>query len=107
MRLKYRLGDFISIFVVILGVMLEIAQWPYGKNLTYAGFSLLGTVQLCYYSIDLRKGKAIFPDWKQILLPVFVLSCVAIHISSNMNTTYFLFGGLIFANPFKNKIDRQ
>ena len=107
MRLKYRLGDFISMIVIVLGVLLELAPWPYGKSMTYAGFLLLGIVHLYYYSNDLKNGKATFPDWKQILLPVFIISCVAIHIISNFNTIYFLFASMIFANPFKNKIDRQ
>jgi hypothetical protein len=65
MKLKYRLGDFISIIVIVLGVLLELAPWPYGKSMTYAGFLLLGIVHLYYYSIDLKNGKAKFPDWKQ------------------------------------------
>jgi hypothetical protein len=86
MRLKHRIGDFISAIIIVAGLMLDLLHHPYGKTIFYGGFLMLALSEIYYgiYLVIQRKERI---KWHSIAIPTFLMAGVAFFYFTNAKSS--------------------
>lgn len=89
MKLKHRLGDFISAFVIVIGLMLDLSHSPYGKAIFYGGFLMMALSQVYYelYLVMQRKERV---QWYAIVVPIFLILGVVLFFFTDAKSSLAL-----------------
>lgn len=89
MKLKHRLGDFISAFVIVIGLMLDLSHSPYGKAIFYGGFLMMALSQV-YYEIYLVMQRKERIQWQSIVIPIFLVAGVGLFFFTHTKSSLAL-----------------
>ena len=100
MRLKYKLGFFISFFIVAIGLMLLIAGKDKEGTIIYLGLALFGCSGV-FYMLKEKVSKNIQPNWLKLIGFVLITIGVAAHFIYQVDTKLLVIGLSALLNPFQ------
>lgn len=103
MRLKYKLGFFISFFIVAIGLMLLLAGNDQEGVIIYLGLALFGCSGV-FYIIKDKVSKNIQPNWLKLIGYVLIIIGVAAHFIYQVDTKLLVIGLSALLNPFQKII---
>jgi hypothetical protein len=100
MRLKYKLGFFISFFIVAIGLMFLIAGKDKEGVIIYLGLALFGCSGVFYLLKD-KFSKNIQPNWLKLIGYVLIIVGVAAHFIYQVDTELLVIGLSALLNPLQ------
>lgn len=106
MRLKYKLGYFLSAIIIVVGLMLKLAKLDEYQMVFYFGILGVGISGLYYFFQDANNDKDRF-KWVNLIISTTIIFLVAIHFMFDFETYYFVFIGYFIMKAFNKKFDFQ
>ncbi len=100
MRLKYKLGPFISFIIITMGLILMIGGIDKEGLILYAGLALF-SFSFIFFLVKNKLSKNIQPNWLKFIGAVLMVIGVFIHFLYQTDTKLLVLALSALLNPFQ------